>query len=72
VTVEPSSRQPGALDDQADLDRFTVFIRQRELDGIRVRVDCHAPALMRVASRANGLSGACQPGSRTGTPGYAL
>jgi hypothetical protein len=40
VTVEPSSRQPGALDDQADLDRFTVFIRQRELDGIRVRVDC--------------------------------
>lgn len=28
-----------------------------------------APALIRVASRANGLSGACQPGSRTGTPG---
>jgi S-formylglutathione hydrolase FrmB len=31
---------PGAFDDTADFDRATVFGRQRELDGIRVRVDC--------------------------------
>jgi hypothetical protein len=31
---------PGAFDDTADFDGVTVFGRQRELDGIRVRVDC--------------------------------
>ena len=31
---------PGAFDDAADFDRATLFGRQRDLDGIRVRIDC--------------------------------
>ena len=31
---------PGAFDNEADFDRVTVFGRQRDLDGIGVRIDC--------------------------------
>jgi len=31
---------PGAFDDEADFDAMTPFGRQRELDGITVRIDC--------------------------------
>lgn len=31
---------PGAFDSPSDFDRFTLFDRQRDLDGIPVRIDC--------------------------------
>ena len=42
---------PGAFDNAADFDRVSVFGRQRDLDGIRVRIDCGEEDPFCVATR---------------------
>ncbi len=60
---------PGAFDDQTDLDRFTVFGRQDELEGIAVRIDCgeQDPFYSATQDYVKGFStrpaGGFQPGS---------
>ncbi len=69
--LHPGDTAPGAFDDPADYETHNVFGRQRQLDGIAVRVDCglgdgFLPAAQRyVRGFGQRPAGGFEPGGHT-------